>query len=217
MKLEKLRSDIKRWGLARSLFSHIMRRADRYLGIHVHVVRSTAMIENPHYPSIPSGVTLRLIPPDQLLIAISDPELLLTREFVQAALDRGDLAFGAFDGPTLVAYVWRTFTSAPHADNLWVRVNNPYCYAYNSFTLPGYRGQRISPAVHLFSDAEMFRRGFENRAGFVALSNTASLAMGKHMGTKPIGYAGYLKWFGRVFPFRTKAVRKIGFEFFERY
>jgi len=89
MKLEKLRSDIKRWGLARSLFSHIMRRADRYLGIHVHVVRSTAMIENPHYPSIPSGVTLRLIPPDQLLIAISDPELLLTREFVQAISGSG--------------------------------------------------------------------------------------------------------------------------------
>ena len=174
------------------------------------------MIANPPYPSIPSGITLKLISPEQLLISISDQELLLTREFVQTAIDRGDLAFGAFDGPALVSYVWRTFTSAPHADNLWVRVNRPYCYAYNSFTLPRYRGQRIGPATHIFSDVEMFKLGFANRAGFVALGNTASLAMGKHMGTKPIGYAGYLKWFGRVFPFRTRAVRKIGFEFFER-
>jgi hypothetical protein len=174
------------------------------------------MTENPPYPSIPSGITLKLITPEQLLLSTNVPELLLTREFVQAAIDRGDLAFGAFDGPTLVSYVWRTFTSAPHADNLWVRVNKSYCYAFNSFTLPRYRGQRIGPATHIFSDVEMFKLGFANRAGFVAIGNTASLAMGKHMGTKPIGYAGYLKWFGHVYPFRTKAVREIGFEFFER-
>jgi hypothetical protein len=193
-----------------------MRRAERYLGIHIHVVRSTAMIENPRYPSIPPDITLRLIPPNELMTHISNPALLLSREFVQSAIDRGDLAFGAFDGPTLVSYVWRTFTSAPHTRNLWVRVTQPHCYAYNSFTLPEFRGQRIAPAIHIFSDVEMFRRGFTNRAGFVAIANSASLAMGKHMGSRAIGYAGYLNWFGRVFPFRTKAVRDIGFEFYER-
>jgi hypothetical protein len=214
--LDKLKSDIKRWGLTRTIFSHIMRRVERYLGIHIHVVRSTAMIENPQYPSIPANITLREIPPKLLLTYISNPALQLSREFVQSAIDRGDLAFGAFDGPTLVSYVWRTFTSAPHTGKLWVRVTRPYCYAYKSLTLPKYRGQRIAPAIHIFSDVEMFKRGFTHRAGFVAVANSASLAMGKHMGTRAIGYAGYLDWFGHAFTFRTKAVRNIGFEFYER-
>jgi len=215
-KLEKFRSDISRWGLMRALYNRVMRLAGRLLGVHVHVVRATAIGPDPIFPSIPPNISLHLIPPDQLLKVIDNPALSLSREFVQAALDRGDLVFGAFDGPELVSYVWRTFTVAPHADRLWVKVNKPYCYAYKSLTLPEYRGQRISPAVHIFSDVEMFRRGYTYRAGFVDVSNSASLAAGKHMGTRPIGYAGYAKWFGRVIPFRTSAVRKIGFEFFEQ-
>ncbi len=216
MNLEKLSSDIQRWGLVHSLFSRIMRRISRFLGIHVHVVRTADMGDNPQDISIPSNISLRVIPPDQLLEAIADPALLLSHEFVKSAINRGDLVFGAFDGPVLVSYVWRTFNHAPHKDNIWVRVNYPYCYAYNSFTLPNFRGRRISPAVHVFSDTEMFKRGYTHRAGFIALANYASLAMGKHIGSKIIGYAGYVKWFGVIIPFRTNAVRKIGFEFFEK-
>ena len=99
--------------------------------------------------------------------------------------------------------------------NVWVRVPHPYNYTYNSYTRPSHRGQRISPALHLFSDAEMQERGFTHRAGFVAVHNAASLTMGKHMGSKVIGKAGYLDWFGKQVPFRTPGVKKIGFEFFE--
>jgi len=192
-----------------------MRRLNRIFGIHVYVVRATAMGENPTYPSIPANISIREIPPRQLLKAIDDPALLMEQEFAQAAIDRGDLVFGAFDGPALVSYVWRTFTVAPHSDRLSVRVNKPYCYAYNSFTLPDYRGQRIAPAVHIFSDVQMFRRGYSHRAGFVDVANSASLSMGKHMGTRAIGYAGYAELFGRLIPFRSSAVKNIGFEFYE--
>jgi len=208
MNLNKLKSDIKRLGLIRSLYIRIMRRIGQHLGIHVNIVRSTAMGANAQFPEIPSNISLQLISADRLLKAIENPTLLLSRKFVQAAIDRGDLAFGAFDGPVLVSYIWRTFSHAPHTEKIWVRVPPPYCYAYNSFTLPKYRGLHISPAVHIFSDVEMYKRKFTHRAGFVAVTNSASLAMGKYMGTRRIGYAGYVK-------FRTGAVKQIGFEFFE--
>ncbi len=47
---------------------------------------------------------------------------------------------------------------------------------------------------------EMLKHGYTHRAGFVAIYNLPSLAAGKHMASKVIGYAGYLDWFGRIFP-----------------
>jgi len=146
--------------------------------------------------------------------ASDDGDLGLNRDFIKAAIARGDLAFGGFDGSRLVTYVWRSSTSAPHKDGMWVRVSRPYSYAYKSFTRPSYRGRHLAPAILLFSDAQMSQLGYTHRAGFVSLSNYSSVAAGKYMETKPIGYAGYIIWFGQHVPFATRAVKNIGFEFF---
>jgi len=214
-KVANLKSDANRWGWKGSIFSHVAKYAARHLGIHINVIRICSLAASPQYPSTLPDVTYRLIQAEELIEASSDPELGLNPDFVNAAIDRGDFAFGAFDGPVLAAYVWRTLTSAPHTDELWVRVDRPYVYAYKSFTRIRYRGKHLMPSVLLFSDKEMLKHGYTHRAGFVAIHNLPSLAAGKHMATKVIGYAGYLDWFGRRFPFRTRAVKNIGFEFFE--
>lgn len=213
-KLAKLKVDLNRWGWHRSLFSHVASFAARHLGIHIHVVRTCSLAANPPYPTTLPDITYRLIKAEELVHASSDPDLGLRRDIVEAAIARGDFAFGAFDGSVLAAYVWRTLTSARHTDDVWVRVNKPYAYAYKSFTRSGYRGNRLMPSVLLFSDREMLKHGYTHRAGFVAIYNLPSLAAGKHMASKVIGYAGYLDLFGRYFPFRTQAVKNIGFEFF---
>ncbi|MGI9261115.1 MAG: hypothetical protein ACR2QR_03715, partial [Woeseiaceae bacterium] len=99
-------------------------------------------------------------------------------------------------------------------DNVWIRIRKPYNYSYKSFTRTAYRGRRISPTVHLFSDNEMRKHGYAYRVGFVGMTNYASLEMGKHMGSIIVGYAGYIAWFGLLIPFRTRPVKEIGFEFF---
>jgi hypothetical protein len=43
----------------------------------------------------------------------------------------------------------------------------------------------------------------------------SSLATGKYKGNEAIGYAGYLKWFGRCLPYRTSRVKRTGFELFD--
>lgn len=194
----------------------LLTRLERYLGLHIHLIRLTTMKSDPILPETPGNIVFRPAIADELADITRDPDLLLSPEFVSDAAERGDIMFGAFDGNLLVSYLWRTLKSAPYSEKLWVKVPFPYCYCYNSYTLPAYRGQRLSPANHLRSDAAMTKKGFTYRVGFVSLSNYASLAMGKYMGSGNLGYAGYLALFGRHISFRTKPVRNIGFEFFRR-
>lgn len=175
------------------------------------LVMTTEIISQSKLPEI----KFRQIESNALLNLTDDSKLDLDREFVQAALERGDLAFGAFDKSLLVAYIWRSTTSAPHTDKLWVRVERPYCYAYKSFSRTSYRGNHIVPALIQYSDRKMLNLKYTHRIGFIAVTNFASLAMGDHMGTRTIGYIGYLEWFGKHIPFRTRSVAEIGAKFFE--
>jgi len=95
----------------------------------------------------------------------------LTREFVEKALARGDVACGAMHRDRLVSYMWRTSTIAPHENGLWVRTRPPYHYGYKGFTHPEYRGQHINTAVSFASDAYFLERGFTHMVGFVDLRN----------------------------------------------
>lgn len=213
-RLSNLQSNIQRWGLRRAIVNLFVKASARYLGIHVYVVRCHKFPDSPTYPDGNPELEFRLIEPDELLELSNDPELDMHPDFVVAAIARGDLAYGAFDGTKLVSYMWRSIDYAPDADNVWVRIRKPYNYSYKSFTRAAYRGRRISPSVHLFSDNEMRMHGYQYRVGFVGVTNYASLEMGKHMGSVVVGYAGYLAWFGMLLPFRTRPVKEIGFEFF---
>jgi hypothetical protein len=67
----------------------------------------------------------------------------------------------------------------------------------------------------MYSDHEMRKKGYTHRAGIIAVTNFASLGMGKHMGSHTIGHVGFLKWFGRYHFFRSGPAADIGFQFFQ--
>jgi hypothetical protein len=136
-------------------------------------------------------------------------------DFVRDALVRGDMAFGAFERDRLVGYTWRTFTAAPDRDGLWARVSHPYQYSYKAFTRPSYRRKRIHVAITFVADAYLLRRGYMFEVGYMEIDNFASIGVADFLGRRRIGYAGYVKWFGRSIPFRTPAVKKIGVELLE--
>src|SRR5258708_39539277 len=125
MKREYLRAEIKRWGWMRMLFKWLMWCLVKYAGLHIYRVNKRPLGGHPGSPDLPSGISLAIVPPGKLQDAAVDPELDMDPKFVRAALARGDLAFGAFDGDLLIDYVWRTFTAAPAEDGLWVRVDRP--------------------------------------------------------------------------------------------
>jgi hypothetical protein len=212
LKLVNLREDVRRWGWKRSLFLRIVSRLRTRLGLHLYRVGLRPLVRE-EQPL--AGIAVRIAQPDELLKAASDPQLDMCPEFVRGALARGDFAIGAFEGDRLVGYAWRTFTAAPDDDGLWVRVDRPCHYLYKGFTLPSHRGRHIQVAIPLFSDRFFLERGYTSEVGIVDIANFASLSNGKRLGRRKVGYAGYVKWLGHCIPFRTPAVKRIGFEFFK--
>ena len=209
------RTDVERFGWRASLIARLMRRLQKRLGVHVCRVRIRPLIADRPAAQLPPGLRVDRLDRETLHRACEDPEISLSREFVEAALERGDVSFGVLDGDRLVSYMWRTHTAAPHADGLWVRANRPYAYGYKGFTHPDYRGQHLNPAVSLYSDAYNVARGYTHNIGFIDVHNLSSLATRKYKGNVPIGYAGYVNWFGRCVTFRTPGVKKTGFEFYD--
>ena len=187
----------------------------RYAGLHIYRINVRPLVRQSAEPYLPSGITVRIVPPEELLKAAGDPDLDLGLDFVRDALVRGDMAFGAFERDRLVGYTWRTFTAAPDRDGLWARVSHPYQYSYKAFTRPSYRRKRIHVAITFVADAYLLRRGYMFEVGYMEIDNFSSIGVADFLGRRRIGYAGYVKWFGRSIPFRTPAVKKIGVELLE--
>lgn len=215
-KLDKLKSHARRWGWRRTAYALVMRAASKFLGLEVYALRTREAPEQElgNQCKLP-GVTFRLVSDEELLSSIDDIALPMQDEFVRPAMDRGDLAFGSFHAGVLIAYMWRSTGAAPHYDDCWVRVARPFSYSYNSFARPEFRGQHLVPTLINYSDHEMRKKGYTHRVGIIAVTNFASLGMGKHMGSHTIGHVGFLKWFGRYHFFRSGPAADIGFQFFQ--
>jgi len=214
-KFENLRADVRRWGWKRSVLIRVISMLRRYTDLHIYQINVRPLVRQSPEPYLPSGIAVRIVPPEELLKAADDPELDLGLDFVRDALARGDMAFGAFEGDRLVGYTWRTFTAAPDRDGLWARVGHPYQYSYKAFTRPSYRGKRIHVAITFVADAYLLDRGYTFEVGYMEITNFSSIGVANFLGRRRIGYAGYVKWFGRRILVRTLAVRKIGVELFE--
>lgn len=214
-KLGNLRADVRRWGWKRSALIRAISMLRRYAGLRIYRINVRPLFRQLPEPHLPSGIAVRIVPPDELLKAADDPELDLAIDFVRDAQARGDIAFGAFEGDRLVGYTWRTFSAAPDHDGLWAKVSHPYQYSYKAFTRPSHRRKRIHVAITFVADAYLLGRGYTFEVGYVEIDNFASIGVADFLGRRRIGYAGYVKWFGRSVPFRTPGVKKIGAELFE--
>ena len=213
-KIVAARVNLYRFGPAKTILKALDRGVIRPLGIHVYRVRVREDFDDGNSePSVP-GILIRELDADELLEATRDTDLRLEEEFVEAAIRRGDRAFGALDNKRLVAYAWRSLSVAPHRHGVWVRVTRPFSYSYKAFTIRGYRGRGIAPALIMFGDVRMSAIGFSRRVGFVSPTNYPSLALGKHIHSRSVGLAGYIRGPGRPKIFHSTAVKKIGFEFY---
>ena len=214
-KFANLRADATRWGGKRSFLIRVGSLLRRYAGVHIYRINVRPLVAQSPESRLPGGLAVRNVPREELLKAAGDPDLDLDPDFIRDALARGDMAFGAFEGGRLVGYTWRTFTAAPDRDGLWARVHHPYQYSYKAFTRPSHRRKRIHVAITAFADAHLLRLGYAFEVGYLEIDNFASIGLADFMGRRKIGYAGYVRWFGRSIPFRDRAVKKIRAELFE--
>ena len=212
-RLDSFMQDIRRWGLARSLFQRLMAANESWLNISYAMERDLRKSTSP--PTVDPRFSFRLLTQEELALACEDPRIEISAEFLRAALDRGDLCIGAFDGERLVAYTWRSFKETSHADDLFLSFEKPHRYGYKAFTLPEYRGLRLQECITPVSDQFCIDRGYTHGISFIQTHNYASLTMSLRVGSVPVGLLGYLRIFGRVFTFRSAGARRRGFGFHE--
>ncbi len=161
-----------------------------------------------------NGVSIRMATRDDLIRAAHEMPKQLGFRFLEDALARGDICLAAFHDETMVAFIWRSFTRVPHADGLWVEVEWPYRYGYKAYTKPDFRGQGLSGWLSRLGDEVCLDKGFRYGVGFVETHNYPSIKADLRVGGRMVGYAGYLKLFGKAYPFRTRGVVPHTFRFY---
>lgn len=203
------KSDLNRWGFRRFLHLRLMSKLRRWLVLSQVRLRIQDAAASERANSV-AGCTVRLADRDNLLAAARDPEFGLVPADIDAALARGDICAAAFEGDRMVSYVWRSFSSARYGDDLWVEIQKPYRYGYKGFTQPEYRGRHIQNTVALFTDALCVARGHTHSLSLIETHNFASIISEQRRHSEVVGWVGYLKIFGRTYPFRSPGARRTG-------
>jgi hypothetical protein len=208
-------NDVSRWGLLCAGYIRTMVLLKPWFTLCAVCVRE----QDPAARSEaqPTGISVRLADRAELLRAAQDPVMELDPVRIEAALRRGDICVGAFDQAVipewLVSYTWRSFTTAPHVDGLWVTFERPHRYGYKGFTHPDYRGRHLPDLVAYETDALCVKRGFRYGLAIIETHNFASIASNQRRDGRIVGWSGYFKVLGRVFPFRSHGARRHSFRF----
>ncbi|NKB98984.1 MAG: hypothetical protein GKR90_10910 [Pseudomonadales bacterium] len=204
-----LKQEAQRFGWIKTAYRIVMDR----LGSVMQLYQISSRLLDPEAPPQPTPADLRIATYKELLAAAEQMPNQLTVEFIDSALARGDICWGAFLDGKMVSFGWRAYQSTPHTEDIWVRVQPPFRYGYKSYTRPEYRGMRVRDSTR--SDSHCASLGRTRGIGFIATHNFASLNRSKRQTTRIFhGYAGYLIVFGKPRFFRSLGVRKIGFEFY---
>lgn len=207
---DRLRDSVSRWGLIRLCYGRLMTLVRPWFMLARINTRPLGI----HGGSVEPGkfTSPRIANREELQKASEEMPVALSQEFVVAALARGDICIAAFSGTKMVSFVWRSYGRAPHVDGLWVAFEKPYRYGYKAYTRPEYRGQHaMDPTL---TDRICIERGRRYALGFVESHNFSSIQRSRRLGNTCVGLAGYVKVFGRAYPFRSPGAKKHTFEFY---
>ena len=209
----------RQWGLPSALYISVMVALRRYAGLHLFRVRVRPLLDRLPV-TIPDGIVVRVVAPEEMADYGDEPELELRPEFLAAAVDRGDVMTGVFSAGVLVAYAWASTSVVPHDGDVWAalepRCRDSYKYGYKALTLPSHRRKGFGTLASLSSDSVFIGRGCSHATSFVSVTNLPSRASERSKGNELAGWAGYLRLFGGTFPFRSPGCRRVGFEFVVR-
>ncbi len=218
MDFQSLFTDASRAGWISALLARLTARLEKALGLwiyRVNIRQLGAPAKPGRHPDRPlEGITVRLLTEADLFEGAKDDDMELEPAFIRPALARGDLSWGAFEGDRLVGYTWRSPAMAPFRGDLWIRIGYPLHYVYKSYTRTTHRGKGIHVAITRVADQHMLEMGRPAEVGFIDISNIQSLSAARSLGRHKVGWAGYLRIFGRCLTFRTPGVAATQTEFF---
>jgi hypothetical protein len=110
-----------------------------------------------------------------------------------------------------VGYGFVALRRAPLTDQLEIVVDERLDYRYKGWTHPNHRRKHLSHAR-----ARLSRKLYPLTAGrrsvsYVAVHNLPSRLQHRDLKPVRVGYCGYVRVFGREYPFTHRIVKRIGF------
>ena len=195
------------------LLDALLRRAARLIGFRWYVILVQPLTVSMGTHPTPDGLTVREATVEELDAIADQSELGTDRQFLEAAKERDDRCFAAFEADQIVAFTWRARTWAPH-DDYRVVTEKPYVYGYKGMTLPRWRGHRLNAITNHSANATYQAEGFTHMITFTSLENRKSRnAMTEKSGYRVIGFIAYQPFAGRLLQYRSPAVRATGLRF----
>lgn len=144
----------------------------------------------------PRRVLGRMVPAEEMRRYVRDRSNLLTDEFIDLAVSKGDRCYALFDGDAVMTYGWYSsrptrLVEVPEAPTL--HFDPKYSYMYHGFTHPKYRGQRLHAVGMAAAVEELAEEGKAGLLSYVDSSNFASLKSCYRMGYETFGHVVMVK------------------------
>ncbi len=208
------RKRVQEYGFVETAYAAIMRRM-AHLGFHLFLVELGDDNQDIAMPKLPSGYTTRATDLAELWPWVGKVDG-LSAEFLRAAIARGDRCVANFFNDELVGYGFVTKGRAPATDQLDVMIDDRLVYRYKGWTHPGHRRKHLSHARGRLNRQFFPLTDGRRTVDFVAVHNLESKL--KHADLHPVrlGYCGFVRLFGREYPFTQRVPRIFGFRLARR-
>lgn len=205
-----LRDRLRHAGLGATL-SHYLGRVLHACG--VEVFRLLSLTPDTVRGAAAAGVA---IDRQQLLDAALHPEAGLTPAEASAALDRGEVCYGIFDGPLLASHDFCTNGPAHLTGDLDVRVAPEWAYSRWAFTADSHRGRGLHAKVKRFALDAAVAEGRQGLLSLVSMGNVPLLRAASRLGCRRVGTLVVFRRRGKQWAWLSPACRRLGLEAMRR-
>jgi GNAT superfamily N-acetyltransferase len=124
-------------------------------------------------------------------------------EDVDRATAAGLEVFGALDGELIVSSLWCSYHPPSLSDEFTLEFEGRLAYFYKAFTLPGFRGLGLMPAVLQVALENCGSRGYRGAVACIDIANRPSWKAFRSAGFKTIATLRFAKLFGKHWIYPT--------------
>jgi hypothetical protein len=208
---QKALKKVRRYGVTNLLYEAAVDAANRI--VPFKVLRGV-YVEQPHpgFLDIPAPYAGAFFTAPELREFARDPQIEMSKEFLDHALGKGDECYGFTSKGTPAAYGWyaSNATSAV-APELLLHFSSGYVYMYRGFTHDDHRGKRLHAIGMTRALQHYLSKGYKGVVSYVESTNFDSLKSCARMGYRVFGSIYVVKLFGRYLAFSSPGCARFAF------
>jgi hypothetical protein len=211
LKLEKLREDVRRYGLGSAIGHGAYALAARAVGFKA-LRGMTLRVEDidPKYLGETAPFSCHRATAAEFAKLPGAAEL-ATSEFYEGAAQRGDWCYYLRDGETIASNGWYSTGVVPLFDDTFVSFSPNFVYMYKGFTLPEHRGHQLHAYGMAHAAAGAVAEGYQGLISCVEIHNAGSLRSVARLGYRSFGTCYRTHVLGKTLTFSSRGCEPYGF------